>query len=71
MVNALKPFAVGALLEAIPTTNLRRGQVGTIVEELGASVYEVDFSDNEGRTHATASVEATKLLLLRYTPATA
>lgn len=64
-------FAVIALLDDIPGANLRRGQVGTIVEHLGPDVYEVEFSDEEGRTYATAAVEASRLLLLRYEPTAA
>ncbi len=70
-MQKLELFAVVALLDDIPGANLRRGQVGTIVEHLGPDVYEVEFSDEEGRTYATAAVEASHLLLLYYEPTAA
>ena len=57
-----------ALLEDINEKGLKRGQVGSIVEELGDGVYEVEFSDNQGRTYAQVAVPAAKLLVLYYQP---
>lgn len=57
---------VVALTEDIPDQGLRRGQVGTIVEILEPNVFEVEFADNEGRTYATLSLNATQLLVLHY-----
>jgi len=62
----IKPLVVVALLEDIPTRGLVRGQVGTIVERLAPGVFEVEFSDNEGRTYATSAVSPDKLLVLRH-----
>lgn len=59
---------VVALREAIPDRNLCRGQVGTVVEILAEGVFEVEFSDAEGRTYATAAVPAERLLPLHYQP---
>jgi hypothetical protein len=39
---------VVALTEDIPGRGLRRGQVGTVVEILDASVFEVEFNDAGG-----------------------
>jgi hypothetical protein len=50
---------------------LRRGQVGTVVEELAPNVFEVEFSDNEGRTYAMLALNADQLLVLHYGPAEA
>jgi hypothetical protein len=66
IVPALKPFAVVALLEDIPAERLERGQVGTILEELAPNVYEVEFSDTNGRTYATAALRGEQLMQLRY-----
>ena len=41
-----------ALLEDLPEHGLQRGQVGTVVEELAPGVFEVEFSDSDGRTYA-------------------
>jgi hypothetical protein len=37
---------VVALTEDMSDVNLRRGQVGTIVEVLAPGVFEVEFADN-------------------------
>jgi hypothetical protein len=43
-------------------------EVGTVVEELAPNVYEVECSDNAGRTYALAAVQAQQLMVLHYTP---
>lgn len=62
---------VVALLEDLPDRGLRRGQVGTVVEELAPGVFEVEFSDDHGRTYATLALRAEQLLVLHYEPALA
>ena len=57
-----------ALLEDLPERSLQRGQVGTVIEVLGSNVFEVEFSDNEGRTYATLAIRAEQLIVLRYDP---
>ena len=42
---------VVALLSDVPAHGLLRGQVGTVVELLDGA-YEVEFSDDEGKTYA-------------------
>ena len=59
---------VVALTEDLPERNLRCGQVGTVVEELAPNVFEVEFSDNEGRTYAMLALNADQLLVLHYEP---
>jgi len=59
-------LGVVALLEDVPERGLVRGQVGTVVEKLAPSVFEVEFSDNDGRTCATLAIPADKLLVLRH-----
>ena len=59
---------VVALTEDLPGENLLRGQVGTIIETLAPGVYEVEFSDNEGRTYAMRSLRADQLMALHYAP---
>jgi hypothetical protein len=48
--------------------DLYRGQVGTVVESLAPDVFEVEFSDNEGRTYASLALEAEQLLVLHHEP---
>jgi len=65
-VENIMPFAVVALLEALPSRGLRRGQVGTVVETLAPGVYEIEFSDNQGRAYATLALRADQLMVLHH-----
>jgi hypothetical protein len=69
MSESINLLDVVALTEDIPQKNLLRGQVGTVVETLGPGIYEVEFSDDNGRTFAMASVRESQLIVLRYRPA--
>ncbi len=64
----LEPLSVVALLVDVPDEKLSRGQVGTIVEVLAPGVYEVEFSDDEGRSYAFASLRFDQLLELHHQP---
>jgi hypothetical protein len=55
-----------ALLEDLPARGLIRGQVGTIVEKLGPDAFEVEFSDNSGRTYASLALRPGKFLVLHH-----
>lgn len=57
-----------ALMEDVPEKGLRRGQVGTVVETLSPGVYEVEFSDDEGRTYGNLAIGASQLLPLLHEP---
>ena len=47
----IKLLDVVALTDDLPEYNLRRGQVGTVVEILpDGKAFEVEFRDREGRT---------------------
>jgi hypothetical protein len=61
-----KPFDVVALLEDLPSHRLIRGQVGTIVEKLGPGAFEVEFSDNSGRTYASLALNPMQFLVLHH-----
>jgi len=69
MKNKVKLLDVVALTDNLPEQDLPRGQVGTVVEVLAPDVYEVEFTDNEGRAYAEFAVKADKLLVLHYQPA--
>ncbi len=69
MKNKVKLLDVVALTEDLPERKLERGQVGTVVEILAPNVYEVEFTDSEGRTYAELAVKEEKLLILHYEPA--
>ena len=68
MKNKVKLLDVVALTDDLPESKLQRGQVGTVVEVLAPDVYEVEFSDNDGRTYAELAVKADKVLVLHYEP---
>jgi hypothetical protein len=60
-----------ALLEDLPQHRLRRGQVGTLVVQLGPGVFEAEFSDDLGRTYALVSLAEGQFLNLISEPAKA
>jgi Domain of unknown function (DUF4926) len=59
---------VVAVTVDLPERGLARGQVGTVVEILSPTAYEIEFSDNEGQTYAQAALRDDQLLVLRYQP---
>jgi hypothetical protein len=63
-----KLFDVVALTDDLPQNNLSRGQVGTVVEVLELGVFEVEFSDDEGRAYAFGSLRENQLIVLHYSP---
>jgi len=65
-MESIKPFDVVALLEDLPDRELRRGQVGTVVESLAPGVFEVEFSDNEGKTYASLALRSDQLIVLHH-----
>jgi hypothetical protein len=66
MKEPLQLLDVVAVLEDHPEAGLVAGQVGTIVERLGEDVFEVEFSNEEGRTYAELALPARELIALRY-----
>jgi len=58
---------VVALLADLPSHGLRRGHVGTVVEVLGGA-FEVEFSDDDGRTYAQAALAPDELVVLHHPP---
>jgi len=67
-VAELELLSVVALLADLPEHGLIRGQVGTVVERLAPGVYEVEFSDDVGRTYASLAVPGEQLLVLHHEP---
>jgi hypothetical protein len=68
MRQGIKLLDVVALTENLPKRKLRRGQVGTVVELLGPGVFEVEFTDNDGRAYASLALKENQLLVLYYQP---
>jgi hypothetical protein len=71
MEPAVQLLDVVALTQDLPQRGLRRGQVGTVVEQLAPDVFEVEFSDDSGRTYACLALETDHLLVLHYQPVAA
>jgi len=69
MASKPKLLDVVALTADLPERKLYRGQVGTVVENLAPNVFEVEFSDEEGRTYASLALPTDQLMVLHYNPA--
>jgi hypothetical protein len=57
---------VVALIEDVDSEGLRRGEVGTVVEEWKNGVFEVEFSDNSGKAYAFAALRPDQLMKLHF-----
>jgi Domain of unknown function (DUF4926) len=66
VTSPLKVFDVVALVVDYHEQGLVRGQVGTVVEELSDTTFEVEFCDDTGGVYGYAAVPAHALLQLRY-----
>jgi len=62
----IKLLDVVALMEDLQTEGLRRGEVGTVVENWKDGVFEVEFSDNSGKAYAFASLRPDQLIKLHF-----
>lgn len=62
----MKLLDVVALTQDLPELQLYRGQVGTIVEQYEAEVFEVDKSDLTGQAYAIETLNATVLMVLYH-----
>ena len=68
--NTAELLDVVALTVDLPQNNLWRGQVGTIVETLAnGTVFEVEFSDRNGRTYESLGLRPEQIMVLRFEPA--
>ena len=66
MQDAVKLLDVVAVVRPLPDQNLVRGQVGTVVEELGPQAVEVEFIDDDGRTYALEALATSDVMVLRF-----
>lgn len=70
MTNTIKLLDAVALTVDLLEYNLRRGQVGTVVDILAdGNAFEVEFSDREGRTFESLGLRAEQIMVLLYEPA--
>ncbi len=69
MTNTMKLLDTVALTVDLPEYNLRRGQVGTVVDILAdGNAFEVEFCDREGRTFESLGLRPDQIMVLRYEP---
>jgi hypothetical protein len=68
MTPTIQLLDVVALTADLPDKGLLRGQVGTVVETLAPGVFEVEFSDDQGKTYAQLAIREHQLLVLHYQP---
>ncbi len=64
MRNKIELLDTVALLEDLPQRNLKKGEVGTVVEILAPDVFEIEFSDNEGQTYAMFALRESQIIAL-------
>jgi len=64
-MEKIKELHTVALLKDIPSKNLRRGDVGTVVIDLTDSMVEVEFIDEKGRTASIVVLAKSDLIRLR------
>jgi hypothetical protein len=65
---AIEILDVVALAHDRPGDGLVRGQVGTVVEALSPDLFEVEFSDDQGKTYAMLPLAADELIVLHTAP---
>ena len=65
-MDEIKLLDVVALVEDLDSEGLRRGDVGTIVEEWKDGVFEVEFSDNAGKAYAFAALRSEQMMKLHF-----
>ena len=64
-MEKIKELHTVALLKDIPSKNLRRGEVGTVVTVLAETMVEVEFIDEKGRTTSLVALKKSDLIRLR------
>ena len=62
--KTIKLLDTVALLENLPGRKLRAGEVGTVVEILDDSAFEVEFCDADGQTYAQFALRADQIMPL-------
>jgi len=65
-MDEFKLLDVVALTENLDSEGLRRGEVGTIVEQWKEGVFEVEFSDDSGRAYAMVALRPEQLMKLHF-----
>ena len=70
-IQKINLLDVVALTTDLPDYKLYRGQVGTVVEILAdGDAFEVEFSDQNGRTYESVGLRETQIMVLYFEPIT-
>lgn len=67
----IRVLDVVALTGDRPEHGLLSGHVGTVVETFDPAMFEVEFSDDAGRTYAQLALPASCLMVLHHRPVSA
>ncbi len=68
-IQKINLLDVVALTTDLPEYQLHRGQVGTVVEILAdGDAFEIEFSDQDGRTYESVALRATQIMVLHFAP---
>ena len=65
-MDKIEILDVVALIEDLDSEGLRRGEVGTVVEQWKDGVFEVEFSDNSGKAYAFAALRPQQMMKLHF-----
>ena len=65
-MDEIKQLDVVALMENLESEGLRRGEVGTVVEQWKDGVFEVEFSDNCGKAYAFVALRPEQIMKLHF-----
>ena len=62
--ETIKLLDVVALLKEVPEKKMLRGQIGTVIERYTDTEFEVEFSDNNGKTISMLTLSTDEIMLL-------
>lgn len=65
-MDKIEILDVVALIENLDSDGLRRGEVGTVVEQWKDGVFEVEFSDDSGKPYAFAALRPEQIMKLHF-----
>ena len=65
-MEEIRLLDVVALVENLHSEGLRRGEVGTVVEQWKDGVFEVEFSDESGKAYAFAALRPDQIMKLHF-----
>ena len=66
MSESINELDLVVLLEYLPEKGLPRGQVGRVIQEMGAGVFEVEFSDSDGNPFAFLPLREHQVMKLLF-----